>query len=208
MLETLTAIRRAGADIVITYHAKEAAEWLLSAPSPSFVNAPRAPRCHSTRTSTNFSTCSVQVPAHRTAFEQVAVNAGMTEDEVMSRTNRLLDDRIIREITPIFDTPALGYDSMLVAAKVDAGNPHRAAHVINEHPGVSHNYLRNHEFNLWFTIANCRELEARSGWDACRLEGAERRRIDSAASDDHDVQDQHELLGWRAGQTSSPRWRR
>jgi DNA-binding Lrp family transcriptional regulator len=42
---------------------------------------------------------------------------------------------------------------MLVAAKVDAENPHRPAAVINAHPGVSHNYLRNHEFNLWFTIA-------------------------------------------------------
>ena len=42
---------------------------------------------------------------------------------------------------------------MLVAAKVDAENPHRAAKIINSHPGVSHNYLRTHEFNLWFTIA-------------------------------------------------------
>jgi DNA-binding Lrp family transcriptional regulator len=42
---------------------------------------------------------------------------------------------------------------MLVAAKVDSENPHRAAKIINSHPGVSHNYLRTHEFNLWFTIA-------------------------------------------------------
>src|SRR5690242_11102239 len=42
---------------------------------------------------------------------------------------------------------------MLVAAKVDSESPHRAATIINEHPGVSHNYLRTHEFNLWFTIA-------------------------------------------------------
>ena len=42
---------------------------------------------------------------------------------------------------------------MLVAAKVDAENPHRAAQIVNSHPGVSHNYLRTHEFNLWFTIA-------------------------------------------------------
>ena len=42
---------------------------------------------------------------------------------------------------------------MLVAAKVDADNPHRAAQFINSHPGVTHNYLRNHEFNLWFTLA-------------------------------------------------------
>src|SRR5690242_4726723 len=42
---------------------------------------------------------------------------------------------------------------MLVAAKVDSENPQRAAQIINSHPGVSHNYLRTHEFNLWFTIA-------------------------------------------------------
>ena len=66
---------------------------------------------------------------------------------------RLLDERIIRQVTPIFDTRALGYSSMLVAAKVDPDNPWRAANVINAHPGVSHNYLRNHEFNIWFTIA-------------------------------------------------------
>ena len=71
----------------------------------------------------------------------------------MERTQRLLDGRIIREITPIFDTRALGYSSMLVAAKVDPEYPHRPAKIINSHPGVSHNYLRDHEFNLWFTIA-------------------------------------------------------
>jgi DNA-binding Lrp family transcriptional regulator len=42
---------------------------------------------------------------------------------------------------------------MLVAAKVDADNPWRDAKVINSHPGVSHNYLRDHDFNIWFTIA-------------------------------------------------------
>jgi len=86
-------------------------------------------------------------------FAHVAGLAGLTEDEVMTRVQRLLDKRIIREITPIFDTRALGYQSMLVAAKVDAEHPHRAAKIINSHPGVTHNYLRNHDFNLWFTIA-------------------------------------------------------
>jgi siroheme decarboxylase len=86
-------------------------------------------------------------------FELIAAQAELEPDEVRSRTQRLLDERIIREITPIFDTRALGYSSMLVAAKVDSENPHRAAQIINSHPGVSHNYLRTHEFNLWFTIA-------------------------------------------------------
>ena len=77
----------------------------------------------------------------------------MPEEEVLARTTRLLDERIIREVTPIFDTRVLGYSSMLVAAKVDSENPWRAAKIINSHPGVSHNYLRDHDFNLWFTIA-------------------------------------------------------
>jgi DNA-binding Lrp family transcriptional regulator len=86
-------------------------------------------------------------------YRHVAGLAGISEQEVMSRVQHLLDKRIIRQVTPIFDTRALGYSSMLVAAKVDPEHPHRAAQVINAHPGVSHNYLRNHEFNLWFTIA-------------------------------------------------------
>jgi DNA-binding Lrp family transcriptional regulator len=92
-------------------------------------------------------------PISRQPYQHVASAAGITEQEVMDRVQRLLDERIIRQITPIFDTRALGYSSMLVAAKVDPDNPWRAANVINAHPGVSHNYLRNHEFNIWFTIA-------------------------------------------------------
>jgi DNA-binding Lrp family transcriptional regulator len=86
-------------------------------------------------------------------FAHVAELAGVPEEEVLARTARLLEERIIREVTPIFDTRVLGYSSMLVAAKVDPENPWRAAKIINSHPGVSHNYLRDHDFNLWFTIA-------------------------------------------------------
>ncbi len=86
-------------------------------------------------------------------YQRVAELGEISEQEVMRRVRHLLDKRIIRQVTPIFDTRALGYSSMLVAAKVDPEHPHRAAQVINAHPGVSHNYLRNHEFNLWFTIA-------------------------------------------------------
>ncbi|MCD6014616.1 MAG: putative transcriptional regulator, AsnC family [Solirubrobacterales bacterium] len=109
-------------------------------------------------------------------YAALAPQAGLAVDELMGRTQRLLDERIIREITPIFDTRALGYSSMLVAAKVDASNPHRAARIINSHPGVSHNYLRTHDFNLWFTIATPPDSEL--GLDGTlqvlqRLTGAE-----------------------------------
>ena len=92
-------------------------------------------------------------PIAERPYEHVAGLAGVPEDVVLTRTKRLVDERIIREITPIFDTRVLGYSSMLVAAKVDAENPWRAAKIINSHPGVSHNYLRDHDFNIWFTIA-------------------------------------------------------
>jgi siroheme decarboxylase len=92
-------------------------------------------------------------PIEPRPYLRVAELAGIEEGEALARVRHLLGERIIRQVTPIFDTRALGYSSMLVAAKVDPENPHRAAQVINAHPGVSHNYLRNHEFNLWFTIA-------------------------------------------------------
>jgi siroheme decarboxylase len=86
-------------------------------------------------------------------YAHVAAEAGMSERQAIERVEHLIGERIIRQVTPIFDTRALGYSSILVAAKVDPDNPWRAANVINAHPGVSHNYLRNHEFNIWFTIA-------------------------------------------------------
>jgi siroheme decarboxylase len=86
-------------------------------------------------------------------YAEIATAVGITEDEVLQRTQRLEKERIIRQVTPIYDTRAFGYGSMLVAAKVDPENPWRPAKVINDHPGVSHNYLRNHDFNMWFTLA-------------------------------------------------------
>ena len=115
-------------------------------------------------------------PLEPRPFASVARAASLNEDEVLARTRQLLDDRIIRQLTPIYDTRALGYGSMLVAAKVDSEHPWRAAKIINSHPGVSHNYLRNHEFNMWFTIAV--EEDSALGLDGTldvlqRLTGAE-----------------------------------
>jgi siroheme decarboxylase len=92
-------------------------------------------------------------PLHRRPYAAVATAAGIEEADALARVERLLRERIIRQVTPIYDTRAFGYGSMLVAAKVDQEHPWAAAKIINSHPGVSHNYLRNHEFNMWFTIA-------------------------------------------------------
>ena len=98
-------------------------------------------------------------PLEPRPYAAVAKEAGITEDEALARVRSLLDDRIIRQVTPIYDTRALGYASMLVAARIDPEHPWRAAKIVNEHPGVSHNYLRNHDFNMWFTIAVEEESE-------------------------------------------------
>ncbi len=115
-------------------------------------------------------------PLEPRPYQRVAELAEVAEDEVIRRVQHLIDHRIIRQVTPIFDTRALGYSSMLVAAKVDPEHPHRPAQIINSHPGVSHNYLRNHDFNLWFTIAT--EPDSQLGLDGTlellqRLTGAE-----------------------------------
>jgi DNA-binding Lrp family transcriptional regulator len=92
-------------------------------------------------------------PLEPRPYAAVAREAELAEEEVLARVRRLLDQRIIRQVTPIYDTRAFGYGSMLVAAKVDPEHPWRAAQHVNAHPGVSHNYLRDHDFNMWFTIA-------------------------------------------------------
>jgi DNA-binding Lrp family transcriptional regulator len=92
-------------------------------------------------------------PIEPRPYAAVARALEVPEERVLTRVQDLIDDRIIRQVTPIYDTRALGYGSMLVAARVDPEHPWRAAKIVNSHPGVSHNYLRNHAFNMWFTIA-------------------------------------------------------
>jgi DNA-binding Lrp family transcriptional regulator len=100
-------------------------------------------------------------PIEPRPYAAVARAAEIPEERVLARVGELLEQRIIRQVTPIYDTRALGYSSMLVAAKVDPEHPWRAAKIVNAHPGVSHNYLRNHDFNMWFTLAT--EPDSRLG---------------------------------------------
>lgn len=86
-------------------------------------------------------------------FADIGRNLGLTEREALARVKNLQREGIIRQISAIFDTRRIGYDSCLVAMQVPPERLDQAAAVINEHPGVSHNYSRSHLFNLWFTIA-------------------------------------------------------
>ncbi|NPA12496.1 MAG: Lrp/AsnC family transcriptional regulator [Aquificae bacterium] len=92
------------------------------------------------------------IPLVKRPFKEIGNQLGITEEETINLIKKLKEGKIIRQISPIYDTKSLGYDSSLVAFKVE-GDMDKVAQVVNSHPGVSHNYQRTDEFNLWFTIA-------------------------------------------------------
>lgn len=91
------------------------------------------------------------LPLVESPWEGYAETLGITADEVMERIRRMKAD-VIRQVSAIFDSRSLGYHSTLVAMKFPPEEIDKAAAVINRHSGVSHNYRRNHVFNLWFTL--------------------------------------------------------
>jgi siroheme decarboxylase len=95
-----------------------------------------------------------EVPLVPEPFTGIAAELGISPEDVVSRLRHWRDEEgIIRQISAIFDTRKLGYRSTLVAMKIPPEKIDEAARLVNEHPGVSHNYERDHDFNLWFTLA-------------------------------------------------------
>ncbi len=93
------------------------------------------------------------VPLVEHPFAALGEQVGMSENEVIGRVQALKEARVVRQISAIFDTRSLGYRSSLVAVQVPPSREDETAAVLNRHPGVSHNYRRNHAFNIWITIA-------------------------------------------------------
>ena len=111
-------------------------------------------------------------------FQDLGKPLQLAEAEVIDRIAALKKQRIIRQISAIFDTRSLGYRSSLVAMRVPPEKLEAAAAVVNSHPGVSHDYKRNHAFNLWFTLAvpptsdlewTVQHLHAMAGADSTRI---------------------------------------
>jgi len=86
-------------------------------------------------------------------FAAIAKELGSDEETIIKLISEEKKNNIIRQISPIFDTKRLGYSSSLVSFKVRREDIDNAVEVINAHPGVSHNYEREHTFNIWFTLA-------------------------------------------------------
>lgn len=89
----------------------------------------------------------------RAPFAEIGTRIGMDEEEVLRRLDVLKRAEIVRQLSAIFDTRALGYESSLVAARYPDDRLFEAADIVGGHPGVSHNYRRTHAFNLWYTLA-------------------------------------------------------
>ena len=94
-----------------------------------------------------------QFPVDHRPFQLLGEKLNISEQKCLERVARLKENKVIRQLSAIFDTRALGYQSTLAAMKVDPARVDEAAEVINRHPGVSHNYKRNDPFNIWFTVA-------------------------------------------------------
>ncbi|HEY3834752.1 MAG TPA: AsnC family transcriptional regulator [Acidimicrobiia bacterium] len=86
-------------------------------------------------------------------FAALGERLGLTEADVCARVQHVKETGVLRQLSAIFDTRALGYSSALVAARVDPDTVDAGAAAVSEHPGVSHNYKRNHAYNLWYTLA-------------------------------------------------------
>lgn len=86
-------------------------------------------------------------------FAALGEQFGITETEAIALYAALKAEGIIRQTSAILDTKKLGYSSSLVAFALDDRTLAQEVALINSHPGVSHNYQRNHYYNLWFTLA-------------------------------------------------------
>jgi len=85
-------------------------------------------------------------------YAEMGRRVGASEEEVLGRVQAMVDAGVIRRIGANFTSRKLGYTSTLCAAAVPPEQVEQFAETVNHYPGVTHNYLRRHHFNVWFTL--------------------------------------------------------
>jgi DNA-binding Lrp family transcriptional regulator len=93
-----------------------------------------------------------EFPITARPFLELGNRLGMSEDEVIESVSRLKEKGVIRRIGGNFHSGRLNFASTLCAAKVPEEEIEHFVEVVNGFPGVTHNYLRNHDYNIWFTF--------------------------------------------------------
>jgi len=117
-------------------------------------------------------------PLSTTPFEDLGEELGIDGEEVVKRLKDLKEEKLIRRIGGVFDSKEMGWTSTLLTGKIPEDEFYEVAEKINEHPGVTHNYRRDHEYNMWFTLSvgpdkdlqeEIKKLEDKSGFEFLQL---------------------------------------
>ena len=103
-----------------------------------------------------------EFPLSEEPYEVLADKLRISCDELWERVERLLGEGVIRRIGASLDSRNLGYHSTLAAISINADRVEQAAEIIGRYPEVTHSYLRDDEFNIWFTViaADNKRIEA------------------------------------------------
>ena len=105
-------------------------------------------------------------PLESRPYAIIAERLGITEQEALDRVNALRKSRLIRRLGANFQSAKLGFVSTLCAAKVPTEKMDDFVARVNACPGVTHNYLREHAYNIWFTLISPSREESQATLDA------------------------------------------
>lgn len=92
-------------------------------------------------------------PLSERPFLEAAQHLGLTEDALITRVDRLLDDGVLTRFGPLFQVERMGGAFTLAAMAVPPERYDEVARMVNERAEVAHNYAREHELNMWFVLA-------------------------------------------------------
>lgn len=93
-----------------------------------------------------------EFPLAENPYEQLGAKLGLSSEQVWQRVEALLDDGVIRRVGASLNSHKFGFHSTLACVSVEAGRVEEAAKIIGRYPEVTHSYLRNDKYNIWFTI--------------------------------------------------------
>ncbi len=116
----------------------------------------------------------VDFPISSRPYKIIADRLGILEDELIQRVIQMKEGMLIRRIGGNFSPDKLGYHSTLCAAKVPEARLKLFTETVNSYSGVTHNYKRDHKFNIWFTfIATSVEIIAKNLKEISQKTGVE-----------------------------------
>ncbi len=92
------------------------------------------------------------IPLVKEPFKEIGKKIGISEEEVIKRLKRMVDSGIIRKFGLRIDSKKVGFASTLVAFKVPWSKIDEIAERLNKYESVTHNYARDHDYNLWITV--------------------------------------------------------